>query len=55
MDDIALRQFTALDKAPDVVSYIRALEAFDGIAQLQELKSFRSGVRSLRVDAASST
>jgi SAM-dependent methyltransferase len=43
MDDIALRQFTALDKAPDVVSYIRALEAFDGIAQLQELKSISLG------------
>jgi SAM-dependent methyltransferase len=43
MDDIALRQFTALDKAPDVASYIRALEAFDGIAQLQELKSISLG------------
>ena len=38
MDDISLQQFTAIDQATDVASYIDALEAFDGIEQLQELK-----------------
>lgn len=38
MDDISLQQFTAMDQAGNVASYIHALEAFDGIEQLQELK-----------------
>ena len=38
MDDISLRQFTAMDQATNVASYVHALEAFDGIEQLQELK-----------------
>jgi ubiquinone/menaquinone biosynthesis C-methylase UbiE len=47
MDDISLRQFTAMDQTPDVASYVHALEAFDGIEQLQELKVIarqRSGI-----------
>lgn len=39
MDDFSLRQFTAVDKASDVASYVTALEAFDGIEQLRELKA----------------
>lgn len=38
MDDLTLRQFTAVDQAADVSAYVAALEAFDGIEQLQELK-----------------
>jgi hypothetical protein len=38
MDDISLQQFTAMDQATKVTSYVHALEAFDGIEQLQELK-----------------
>ncbi len=38
MDDISLQQFTAMDQATNVASYVHALEAFDGIEQLQELK-----------------
>jgi len=38
MDDISLKQFTAMDQATNVGSYVHALEAFDGIEQLQELK-----------------
>ncbi|WP_421724022.1 methyltransferase domain-containing protein [Bauldia sp.] len=38
-DDISLHRFTAMDKAPDTSGYIRALEAFDAIPQLQELKA----------------
>ena len=39
MDDLSLKQFTAVDAAADVPSYVAALEAFDGIEQLQELKA----------------
>lgn len=39
MDDISLRQFTAMDSAGNVPSYVRALEAFDAIPELQELKA----------------
>jgi len=38
-DDFTLKQFTALDSAADPSSYLSALEAFDGIEQLQELKA----------------
>jgi 2-polyprenyl-3-methyl-5-hydroxy-6-metoxy-1,4-benzoquinol methylase len=37
-DDISLKSFTALDRVGDVAAYVRALEAFDEIPQLQELK-----------------
>jgi len=37
-DDISLKSFTALDRVGDVDAYVRALEAFDEIPQLQELK-----------------
>ncbi|MFO0991669.1 MAG: methyltransferase domain-containing protein [Hyphomicrobiales bacterium] len=37
-NDISLRSFTALDQVQDVDAYVRALEAFDEIPQLQELK-----------------
>ncbi|MBL8908684.1 MAG: methyltransferase domain-containing protein [Rhizobiales bacterium] len=37
-DDISLKSFTALDRVGDVEAYVRALEAFDDIPQLQELK-----------------
>lgn len=37
-DDISLKSFTALDRVQDVEAYVRALEAFDEIPQLQELK-----------------
>lgn len=37
-DDISLKSFTALDSVGDVAAYIRALEDFDEIPQLQELK-----------------
>lgn len=39
MRDIALHRFDDLDAAPDVASYVAALEAFDAIPQIQELKS----------------
>jgi ubiquinone/menaquinone biosynthesis C-methylase UbiE len=39
MDDFTLKQFTAVDQAASSASYVSALEAFDGIEQLQELKS----------------
>jgi SAM-dependent methyltransferase len=38
-DDIALHQFTAMDNAASADPYILALEAFDAIPALQELKS----------------
>lgn len=38
MDDLSLKQFTAMNEAAEVGAYVRALEAFDGIPQLQELK-----------------
>jgi len=47
MDDLSLKQFTSMNAAADVTGYVRALEAFDGIEQLQELKAIarrRSGV-----------
>lgn len=47
MDDISLHQFTAMDQAPNVAIYVHALEAFDGIEHLQELKVIarqRSGI-----------
>ena len=37
-EDISLKSFTALDRVGDVEAYVRALEAFDEIPQLQELK-----------------
>lgn len=37
-DNISLKSFTALDRVGDVEAYIRALEAFDEIPQLQQLK-----------------
>jgi SAM-dependent methyltransferase len=56
MDDLTLKRFTAVDAAPDVGAYVRALEAFDGIPELQELKAlarerggFASGRRVLDV------
>lgn len=38
MDDLSLKQFTAVDRAADVGNYVAVLEAFDAIPQLQELK-----------------
>lgn len=38
-DAFSLKQFTALDQAVSTASYVSALEAFDRIEQLQELKS----------------
>lgn len=46
-DDLSLQQFTAVDAASSVATYVAALEAFDGIPQLQELKALawqRAGV-----------
>lgn len=37
-EDLSLKSFTALDRVQDVGTYVRALEAFDEIPQLQELK-----------------
>jgi 2-polyprenyl-3-methyl-5-hydroxy-6-metoxy-1,4-benzoquinol methylase len=37
-EDLSLKSFTSLDRVGDVDTYIRALEAFDEIPQLQELK-----------------
>ena len=39
MDDFTLKQFTSLDQATSTANYVSALEAFDGIEQLQELKA----------------
>ncbi len=39
MDDLSLKQFTDVDAAADEPTYVAALEAFDGIAGLQELKA----------------
>ena len=39
MDDLSLSRFTSLDAAPDVRPYVTALEAFDGIPELRELKA----------------
>jgi SAM-dependent methyltransferase len=38
-DDISLKQFTAMDRSANVPAYIAALEAFDAIPELQELKA----------------
>lgn len=38
-DDLSLKSFDDLDGVRDLGTYVRALEAFDGIPQLQELKS----------------
>jgi SAM-dependent methyltransferase len=39
MDDLSLKQFTSMDTATDVKPYVTALEDFDGIPDLQELKA----------------
>jgi SAM-dependent methyltransferase len=39
MDDLSLKQFTSMDAAPNVKPYVKALEAFDAIPGLQELKA----------------
>jgi SAM-dependent methyltransferase len=47
MDDLSLKQFTAVDSAADVGTYVAALEAFDAIPELRELKALareRGGV-----------
>jgi SAM-dependent methyltransferase len=38
MEELSLKQFTAIDRAPNSQTYVAALEAFDAIGQLQELK-----------------
>lgn len=38
INDISLSQFKAMDRAANVPSYVAALEAFDAIPELQELK-----------------
>ena len=38
-EDVSVTQFQAIDEAEDFTVYLRALEAFDGIAELQELKA----------------
>lgn len=42
MDEISLKRFESLDQAPDVSAYLQALEAFDAIPQMQELKALAS-------------
>lgn len=37
-EDLSLKSFTSLDRVQDVNTYVKALEAFDEIPQLQELK-----------------
>ena len=37
-EDLSLKSFAALDRVQNVGTYVRALEAFDEIPQLQELK-----------------
>ena len=47
MDDLSLRQFVDMDRSRHVEGYVAALEAFDGIPGLQELKTLgreRGGV-----------
>ena len=47
MDDLSLRQFVDMDRSRHVAGYVAALEAFDGIPGLQELKTLgreRGGV-----------
>jgi SAM-dependent methyltransferase len=50
-EDISLSQFKAMDRAANVPAYVAALEAFDAIPELQELKVLgreRGGVASGR-------
>ena len=47
MDDLSLKQFVDMDRSGHVSSYVAALEAFDAIPQMQELRALgreRSGV-----------
>lgn len=39
MEELSLKAFEAVDRVDDLNTYIAALEAFDGIQQLQELKA----------------
>jgi hypothetical protein len=48
MDDIFLQQFTAMDQATNVASYVHALEGSDGIEQLQELQVIAASAVGLR-------
>lgn len=46
-ENVQLHAFTDLDRAPSIQPYVAALEAFDALAQLQELKSLarqRAGI-----------
>src|SRR5690606_16200305 len=46
-EDISLNEFKAMDRAANVPAYVAALEAFDAIPELQELKALgrtRGGV-----------
>jgi len=38
-DNVQLHAFTDLDRAPSIAPYVAALEAFDALPQLQELKA----------------
>ena len=38
MDDLSLKQFVDMDRSGHVSSYVAALEAFDAIPQMQELR-----------------
>lgn len=40
-EDVSVTPFQAIDEAEDFTVCLRALEAFDGIAELQELKRHR--------------
>jgi SAM-dependent methyltransferase len=47
LDDLSLRQFVDMDRSGHVASYVAALEAFDAIPQMQELRALghaRGGV-----------
>ena len=47
MDDLSLKQFVDMDRSGHVSSYVAALEAFDAIPQMQELRALgrvRGGV-----------
>ena len=39
MDDLSLKQFVDMDRSGHVASYVAALEAFDAIPEMQELKA----------------
>lgn len=43
-EDLSLKSFTAVDRSGDPGLYMRALEAFDSIPQLQELKEIERGL-----------